>query len=206
MGKTADFDLLIIGGGVAGLSCALVIGSGLEKPFAQNKKAGIILHQKNSHLQSALLNNVFGLAPGTEGKHLLAQGVDHLEELYPQILQIGGEKVKEVAEVDGFFKVLTNKREYTSRAIVVAVGYTSPMRISGFDQYLIPHKKAKASKNRIQLQNNDHLVKPGLYVAGTLAGWRSQFAIASGSGAAVATDILTEWNNGEHTKVHDKLA
>ncbi|MGA8854513.1 MAG: NAD(P)/FAD-dependent oxidoreductase, partial [Christiangramia sp.] len=64
---------------------------------------------------------------------------------------------------------------------------------------------AKLSKNRVQLKNEDHLVKTGLYVAGTLAGWRSQFSIASGSGAAVATDILTVWNNGEHTKVHDKL-
>ena len=28
------FDVLIIGGGVAGMQCALVIGSGLKKPFA----------------------------------------------------------------------------------------------------------------------------------------------------------------------------
>ena len=42
-------------------------------------------------------------------------------------------------------------------------------------------------------------------MAGTLAGWRSQFAMASGSGAHVATDILTLWNNGTHTKVHDKI-
>jgi membrane-bound inhibitor of C-type lysozyme len=29
--------------------------------------------------------------------------------------------------------------------------------------------------------------------------------MASGSGAHVATDILTLWNNGKHTKVHDKI-
>ena len=51
----------------------------------------------------------------------------------------------------------------------------------------------------------DHVIEEGLYVAGTLAGWRSQFAIASGSGAQVATDILTLWNGGKHTKVHDKI-
>jgi hypothetical protein len=34
-------------------------------------------------------------------------------------------------------------------------------------------------------------VAEGIYVAGTLAGWRSQLSIAAGSGAAVATDILT---------------
>ena len=53
-------------------------------------------------------------------------------------------------------------------------------------------------------KNKLHLVKKNLYVAGALAGWRSQFAIACGSGAQVGTDILTLWNNGEHTKVHDK--
>lgn len=201
-----DFDLLIIGGGAAGLSCALVIGSGLEKPFAEKKHAGIILHQKSSHLQSALLNNVFGIKPGTRGMDVLKKGVDQLSQLYPKVEQIYNEKVKEIAEIKGGFRVVTNKNEYTAEKVVVSTGYTSPFRISGLEEYLIPHKKAKVSKNRIQLRNNDHLVKPGLYVAGTLAGWRSQYAIASGSGAAVATDILTEWNDGEHTKVHDKLA
>jgi hypothetical protein len=41
-------------------------------------------------------------------------------------------------------------------------------------------------------------VAEGIYVAGTLAGWRSQLSIAAGSGA-VATDILTLWNNGLDT-------
>ena len=206
MDNSPEFDLLIIGGGAAGLSCALVIGSGLKKPFAENKKAGIILHQKASHLNSALLNNVLGIFPGTNGGDLLKEGPGHLKDLYPEMEQISGVKVKEIREVEGRFKVITNKAEYSSKAIVVAIGYTSPFRISGLEKYLIPHKKAKISKNRVQLKNEDHLVKPGLYVAGTLAGCRSQYSIATGSGAAVATDILTEWNDGQHTKVHDKLA
>ena len=45
----------------------------------------------------------------------------------------------------------------------------------------------------------------GTPVTGTLAGWRSQLAIAAGSGAAVATDILTLWNNGEQTHSHDSI-
>jgi len=200
-----DFDVLVIGGGAAGLSCALVIGSGLEKSYASNKKAGIILHQKSSHLQSALLQNVFGIKSGTKGMDVLTEGVTHLSETYPKVQQILKEKVKEVVELNEGFKVVTNRNTYSAKIVVVAIGYTSPMRIGGLEEFLIPHKKAKASKNRIQLQNEDHLVKPGLYVAGTLAGWRSQYAIASGSGASVATDILTIWNSGEHTKVHDKL-
>ena len=201
-----DFDVLIVGGGAAGLSCALVIGSALEKPFAENKKAGIILHQRSSHLQSALLNNAFGIPAGSKGIDLLKAGATQLSDLYPGMQQIVKEKVKEITEINGGYRVTTTKNEYTSAKVVIAVGYTSPFRIKGLEDYLIPHKKAKVSKDRVQLKNEDHLVKTGLYVAGTLAGWRSQYAIASGSGAAVATDILTDWNDGEHTKIHDKLS
>lgn len=201
-----DFDLLIIGGGAAGMSCALVIGSAMEKPYAVNKKAGIILHQRASHLHSALLQNVFGIEPGTSGGEILKKGTAHLEKIYPKLETIKKEKVREISEIEGGFRLVTNKADYTAEKVVIATGYTSPLRIKGLEEYLITHTRAKISKDRIQLKNEDHLVRPGLYVAGTLAGWRSQFAIASGSGAAVATDILTEWNGGEHTKVHDKLA
>lgn len=198
------FDTLIIGGGAAGMSCALVIGSGLKKPFSEGKKAGIIAHQKTSHLQKALFNNVLGLTPGTLGEDILENGLIQLSNLYPELIQIENEKVCEIKDNNTFFKVITNKQNYTAKTIVIATGYTSPFIIKGLEEYLIPHQMAKPEKNRVQLKNVLHLVKPNLYVAGSLAGWRSQFSIAIGSGAQVATDILTVWNNGEHTKIHDK--
>jgi len=197
-------DTLIIGGGAAGLSCALVLGSGLSKPFAADKKVAIVTHQKTSHLQNALFNNVLGLKPGTLGKDILEQGKQQLKDLYPRIIQIEKEKVKQITEVDDCFIIKTNKNTYQSKRVVIAVGYTNLLTIKGLEDYIKPHPKAVIEKDRIWLQNKDHLIKTNLYVAGTLAGWRSQFAIASGSGAHVATDILTLWNNGKHTKVHDK--
>lgn len=200
-----DFDVLIIGGGAAGMSCALVVGSGLSKPFAEGKKAGIIMHQKSSNLNTALFNNVLGISPGTSGREILVSGQKQLEKNYPEVSQIHKEKVLEIDFLDNAFRVVTNKNAYTAAKVVVAVGYTNLLRIKGLEPFVIPHKKAKTSKDRIQLKNEDHLVTKGLYVAGTLAGWRSQFSIACGSGASVATDILTDWNQGEHTKVHDKI-
>lgn len=200
-----DFDVLIVGGGAAGMSCALVLGSGMKKSYAAGRKAGIILHQKASHLQSALFNNVLGIKPGTSGKDILESGRKQLEKRYPEVEQIKKEKVLEITFLEDGFRVVTNKDEYSASKVVIAVGYTNNFGIKGLEEYVIPHKKTKASKDRIQLKNEDHLVAPGLYVAGTLAGHRSQYAIACGSGAAVATDILTHWNKGEHTKVHDKL-
>ena len=200
-----NFDVFIIGGGAAGMSCALIVGSALSKSFAKDKSVGILMHQKASDLQRALFNNALGVKPGTEGQEILLYGKEQLQEEYPRVEQIEGEKVQEIEFHKEGFRVVTNKTAYNSRKVVVAVGYSSPLRIKGLDNYVIPHQKAKPSKNRIQLKNIDHLVAPGLHVAGTLAGWRSQFAIASGSGASVATDILTEWNQGRHAKVHDKL-
>lgn len=200
-----DFDVLIIGGGAAGMSCALVLGSAKDKPYALNKKAVILLHQKTSHLQSAVFNNVLGLTPGTYGAHILKEGPQHLKEIYPQVQQITREKVNEIKFLHPGFMVFTNKNSYTAGQVVVAVGYSDLITITGLEDYIIAHKKSPPEKNRIQLINEDHLVAPGLFVAGTLAGHRSQYAIACGSGAAVATDILTGWNNGVHTKVHDKL-
>lgn len=187
------------------MSCALVLGSGLKKEFASHKKAGIIMHQRASNLQDALFNNVLGLKPGTTGKEILISGPQQLQEIYPEVTQIFSEKVSEISFLDTVFQVVTNKNSYSAKTVVIAVGYTDLLRIKGLEEFVIPHKKTKISKNRIQLKNEDHLIMPGLYVAGTLAGWRSQFAIACGSGASVATDILTEWNNGEHVKIHDKL-
>lgn len=199
------FDAVIIGAGAAGMSCALVLGSGLQKPFAKNKKVALIAHQKTSHLQTALFNNVLGLAPGTTGESILESGKTQLKTLYPAVEQIENEKVLEVSKSNNHFTITTNKNTYTSKIVIVAVGYTNLFTIEGLNKYIEAHPRAAAEKNRIWLKNTNHLVDENLYVAGTLAGWRSQFAIASGSGAHVATDILTLWNNGKHTKVHDKI-
>ena len=199
------FDALILGGGVAGMQCALVLGSGLKKPYAINKQVGVIIHQRSSHLQNALFNNVLGLPSGTLGSDVLTTGKKQLSKNYPNITQIEDEKVISIAIQDDFHIVKTNKKEYKTLVIVLALNYAKPFLIKGLEAYLAPHQRAKVSKDRIQLRNEKYLVTEGVYVCGTLSGCRSQFAIAAGSGASVATDILTLWNKGEHSQVHDKI-
>ncbi len=199
------YDVLIIGGGVSGMQCALILGSALKKPYAKEKKVGIILHQKASHLQTALFNNVLGLEKEKRGSDILSFGKTQLQENYPEVEIITSEKVISIDEITNGFVVNTNKNKYYTRIGVIALNYAKPFTISGLENYLEPHKKSPKSKDRIQLKNTDHLVQKNLYVCGTLAGHPSQFAIAAGSGASVATDILTLWNNGIFTKVHDKI-
>ncbi len=199
------FDVLIIGGGVSGVSCALVLGSAKNKWFATDKKIGIFTHQKSSNLQEALFNNAYGIPAGTLGSDLMIQSAKQLQEQYPHVFQIANEKVLKIEGTSGNFTVVTNKKSYSTKIIVVAINSSQTFAIEGLMRFVIPHKKAIPEKNRVQLENIDHLVADGIYVAGTLAGWRSQLAIAAGSGASVATDILTLWNNGIHAQAHDSI-
>ena len=199
------FDVLIIGGGVSGMSCALVLGSAGNKAFAADKKIGIFTHQKASNLQDAVFNNAYGIPAGKLGSELLEESKAQLASLYPHVAQIENEKVMSVEGEYPNFTVTTNKNSYQTKIIVVAINATNTFSIEGLMDYVIPHKKAIVEKNRIQLKNEDHLVAEGIYVAGTLAGLRSQLSIAAGSGASVATDILTLWNNGNHSQVHDSI-
>jgi len=199
------FDVLIIGGGVSGMSCALVLGSAWKKAFAADKKIGIIAHQKTSSLQEALFNNAYGIPAGKLGSELLTESTQQLAQLYPHIQQIADEKVMAVEGEFPNFTVITNKNAYQAKSIVLAIGYSNTFAIDGLMDYIETHRKAVPEKQRIQLKNTDHKVADGIYVAGTLAGHRSQLAIAAGSGAAVATDILTLWNNGIDSQSHDSI-
>lgn len=199
------FDVLVIGGGVAGVSCALVLGSAQKKSFVADKKIGIIAHQKTSSLQEALFNNAYGIPAGTLGADLLQTSLQQLSDLYPHVTQIDHEKVMRVEGQFPNFTVVTNKNSYPTKSIVVAIGYSNTFDIEGLNEFVAPHPKAVKEKQRIHLLNIDHKVSEGIYVAGTLAGWRSQLAIAAGSGAAVATDILTLWNDGVDAQSHDSI-
>lgn len=197
------FDVLLIGGGVSGIACALVLGSAKNKPFLADKNIGIIAHQKTSALQDALINNAYGIPPGKLGSDLLSESTQHLSEIYPHITQITDEKVLRIEGIFPEFTVITNKNTYKSKMIVIGIGSANTFAIEGLMNFVEPHQKSLPEKQRIQLKNTDHKVTEGIYAIGTLAGWRSQVAIAAGSGAAVATDILTLWNNGTQTHAHD---
>lgn len=200
-----SFDVLIIGGGASGVSCALVLGSAKNKPFASEKKIGIFTHQKSAALQEAVFNNAYGITPGKLGSQLLCESKQHLSETYPHILQIPEEKVLKIEGKYLDFTVTSNKNTYKTQYIIVGIGSANTFDIEGLKQFVEPHRKALAEKKRIQLRNTDHKVTEGIYVIETLTGCRSQLTIAAGSGAAVATDLLTLWNEGIPVQVHDSI-
>ena len=93
------FDVLIFGGGVSGISCALILGSAHKKDFAQSKKIGVFTHQKASSLQDAIFYNAYGIHSGKLGSELLTESTLQLELNYRHLEQIANEKVLKISKI-----------------------------------------------------------------------------------------------------------
>lgn len=105
------YDAIIIGRGPAGLSAALYT-------VRANLKT-LIIGKNDSRLKKAeKIDNYFGFAATISGEQLLQQG-----EM--QVLRLGAEIVEdEVIALDkgDFFKVITSKQQYLSKALLLATG------------------------------------------------------------------------------------
>ena len=135
------FDVLIIGGGVSGVSCGLILGSAKQKPFALDKKIGILSHQKGSSLQNAVFNNAYGIAAGKLGSELMEESLEHLQELYPHVEQIADEKVIKIQGEVGDFTLVTNKNRYKTKLIAIGIGASNPFVLKVWKNLLFRTKK-----------------------------------------------------------------
>lgn len=198
------YDLLIIGGGPAAISCGLVLGSAAQKPYMTDKKIGMIAHQKFADLNAALVNNLFGVEVGTKGKELMGKEFEKLQN-FKNIEQLPQDVIEGVVEKDGYYEVTTEHNSYEAKQVVLAIGHHPRIgQIKGLDKYIVEHTKSLPGVAKTALKNTNLVVKEGLYVAGLTSGCASQVAIAVGTGADVAVQLLTKWNNGIFDHHHDK--
>ncbi|WP_457599893.1 NAD(P)/FAD-dependent oxidoreductase [Hydrogenivirga sp.] len=195
------YDVVIVGGGASGLSCALTLTSarGRGWDWAENRSYAV-LDTGRSDMNRALFNNVPGVPRGTTGKELLetirAQiesygGVDFLQD---EVVKVEGEK--------GSFRVHTSGgRVLESEVVVLASGFHRfEIECEGVEVLDNP-KSPKPGRVMIR-HDSDYRVKEGLYVAGLLAGGSSMFSVAAGIGVQVAINILSEWA-GKPIVIHD---
>lgn len=198
------YDLLIIGGGPAAISCAMVLGSAASKPYMTDKKIGMIAHQKTADLNAAVLNNLFGVALGASGKAVAAEELDKLNS-FKNIEQLSKAPVEAVIEKEGYYEINTEDSSYQAKQVVLAIGHNPRIaKIKGLEEYVIKHEKSLPNVEKSALKNTNLVVKEGLYVAGLTSGCASQVAIAVGTGADVAVQLLTKWNGGIFDHYHDK--
>lgn len=196
------YDVVIAGGGVAGLSCALTLSSSKGKGQWAEGRRFLVIDSGKSDLLKAMLNNVPGIPAGTTGKKAL-------EDLAAQALAFGNVEIVKgsVKKVEGarpaFIVHTEDGSAYESEIVVLATGFHSfDADVAGVR--VVPHANSPKEGRVMIVVNPDSTVRDGLYVAGILAGVSTMYATAAGSGTQVACTILSGWA-GKKTVVHDRV-
>jgi predicted flavoprotein YhiN len=194
-------DVLIIGGGVSGISCGLIIGSAIEKELFAIGKTVTIIDSGHSDAKKAIFNNMIGFPIDISGEEVLENAMKQIQK-YDSITFLNY-RVIAIKEVSNHFEIECNSgKVYKSRIIVIATGFKG-YYIDGLGVKTIQHSKTLKS-GRVQIDNDNLKLKDNVWVCGNLSGMSNQFAIAAGSGAQVGVNIISEWA-GEWKVIHDKI-
>lgn len=192
--------MIILGGGVAGLSCALHIASAKKsKDWAKDKNV-LVVDTNRSDLRAAQLFNAPAISSGLPGKEALSN-------LRKQVEEFGGiefieNKAKDIEGKHGNFVVsLEDGEKINSELVVVATGFSEMALESLKDKVSNNENSPRPGKVQFHVDSENQIEK-GLFAAGTISGASSMFAIAAGSGVQVSCNIFKLWN-GSPAFVHD---
>ncbi|QSO47806.1 NAD(P)/FAD-dependent oxidoreductase [Alicyclobacillus mengziensis] len=178
-------DVLVIGAGVSGLSCALY-----------TSKAGlntVVLEHGESQLKSVkMVYNIPGIQEGISG-------AQWLESARTQVFNAGGSihtgKVESLALTDQPYTVVTTDgRMWSAQYLVIAVNLGYPLLESlGFEVAINEHVPSKKIRKVLEVGYDGKSHQPGVFFAGLLTDVPSQTIIAAGQGAFVGVQIASDF-------------
>jgi len=196
-----EYDVIIVGGGAAGLSAAITLGSAQEQfEWAKSKKI-LILDQGKSDLRAACLKNAPGVPVGMNGSDLLTTLWDQLAQ-YPTIEVSQNTQVTKLSEdkENQRYSISTGSKEYSGKIVILATG----LHQSGIESSLLEVKShtAIAREGMVKYQNTNGEICQNLYTIGLAKGLQTMYAIAAGDGVALASKLLWQWS-GKAAVPHD---
>ncbi len=181
------FDVIVAGGGMAGLSCALFLAR------AQMRVA--IFDQRQSSLRRVeRVNNYLGFPEGVGGGELLDRG-----RLQAQLQGVHfiDEDVTTVAKGDGGFAVSAGPHHFECTYLVLASNKRTDLAIQlglvlgGFGDKFV------------SVDEQGQTQVAGVYAVGRITGHPSQAIISAGDGAKTAIGLIQKIRGGYYID-HDK--
>lgn len=177
------FDVVIIGGGISGLSAAIYTAYG--------KLSTMILDTDSSQvLKVGSLRNFPGILK-TSGRELL----DHMKlqaETFGAKFSV--DEATKITKAGEHYEIVGESGQtYSAKYVIIATNLKTNL-LDDLGLKLVVNEKVPSGKiKRVVDVGFDGVTKhENLYIAGLLAGVSSQSVIAAGQGAQLGTDIVTK--------------
>lgn len=194
------YDVIIVGGGPAGLGCALTLASAKGHFERGENRKYLVIDNDSSDLLKAKLNNVPGIAPGSIGRDVI-KNLKEQAKMYGNVEIINGRVIKVEGEYKNFKVITEDGKEFYSDFVVFATGFHE-FNIECEGVEVIENGKSPRP-GKVQLKvDHDYKIRDGLYAAGLIAGVSTMFTSAAGSGVQVACNIQAIMA-GKNVVVHD---
>ncbi len=106
------YDVIILGGGPAGVSASLY-------SKRANKNVLMIYSEDSGLLKAHKIDNYYGFENGISGENLYKTGIKQAQNIGVDTIK---EEVIKIEPENEQFKVVTDKKTYTTKAIILAIG------------------------------------------------------------------------------------
>lgn len=188
MASDHEYDVVVVGGGVAGRSAAVFTARHDFETIVLD--AGSPILRRNAHLE-----NYPGFPAGVNARLLLDMMRDQLERAGGDYADAEVTRVERTA--DGFDVATADGERYRSRYVIAAtknaVDYLDPLDVDIVER----------GKTFVETDGRGRTSVDGLYAAGRLARKPHQTIVAAGHGAEVAVTLLEDADVGFY---HDWVA
>ena len=180
------YDVIVVGGGMAGLSCALFLAR------AQVRVA-IFDRAQSSLRRVARVNNYLGFPEGIGGAELLDLGKRHAQRFGATFVE---EDITDVSRRNGGFAVRVGDRDYESTYLVLASNKRTDLALK------LGLALGGFGNKFVAVDGDGQTAVAGCYAVGRITGHPSQAVISAGDGAKTAIGLIQKIR-GEYYIDHD---